>query len=156
MNKRIGRLVSILYRKNQVYLNAALKPYDITSSEQSILMYLYKKNDVSQEEIGHYLQIDKASMTRTIQSLLEKGFVFKEKDAHDKRCNKISLTGKGRSMKKIIVSKLDEWNDFLMSDLEDQQMQMVFETLLEIVEKVENLDFKEWEKENGNDKSIRN
>ncbi len=30
MKRSVGRLISILYRKNQIYLNAAMKPLNIT------------------------------------------------------------------------------------------------------------------------------
>ena len=94
MKRSVGRLISILYRKNKIYLNAAMKPLNITTAEQPILMYLYRHDAVTQEEISAYLQVDKALTTRTVQSLLEKGLVTKEKDEKDKRCNKISLTQK--------------------------------------------------------------
>ncbi len=85
MKRSVGRLISILYRKNQIYLNAAMKPLNITTAEQPILMYLYRHNAVTQEEISTYLQVDKALTARTVQSLIKKGLVTKEKDEKDKQ-----------------------------------------------------------------------
>ncbi|MEO1768433.1 MarR family winged helix-turn-helix transcriptional regulator [Candidatus Enterococcus ferrettii] len=137
MVQSLGRLISILYRKNQGYLNDALAPHDLTASEQAVLMYLYKHNEISQEEIAHYLQLDKASITRTLQSLINKEFVTKKKDTLDKRCNVVSITIKGEAIKQTIVEKLQDWNQFLLEDFDEEQQQFIYDSLLEIVEKVE-------------------
>ncbi len=54
MQRSIGRLVSILYRKNQVYLNLVLKPINITAAELPILLHLYEDDHVSQEELSTF------------------------------------------------------------------------------------------------------
>ena len=85
MKKSIGRLISILHRQAQVYINHALKDYNITSAEHPILLYLWKHNGASQDEISSFLYIDKAATARGIKSLEEKGYVTKSKDNLDKR-----------------------------------------------------------------------
>ncbi|MGM0214790.1 MarR family winged helix-turn-helix transcriptional regulator [Enterococcus sp. AZ109] len=137
MAKSLGRLISILYRKNQAYLNEALTTYDLTASEQAVLMYLYKNNQVTQDEIAHYLQLDKASITRTLQSLMKKDYVIKEKDAADKRYNLVSVTEKGAAIKPTIMERLQEWNQFLLEDFDAEQQEFIYNSLLDIVEKVE-------------------
>lgn len=137
MVQSLGRLISILYRKNQSYLNEALAPYGLTASEQAVLMYLYKHNEVPQEEIAQYLQLDKAAITRTLRTLINKEFVTKQKDTVDKRCNLVSITTKGGEIRQIIFEKLQEWNQFLLEDFDDEQQQFLYDSLLEIVEKVE-------------------
>lgn len=142
MKRSVGRLISILYRKNQIYLNAAMKPLNITTAEQPILMYLYRNNAVTQEEISAYLQVDKAMTTRTIQSLLEKGLVTKEKDEKDKRCNKISLTQKGLDMREAMVEKFVGWNKIMLEGMDESKRDLLFELLEEMVEKTEQHDLK--------------
>lgn len=137
MSQSLGRLISILYRKNQAYLNEALVVYDLTASEQAVLMYLYKKSPVTQDEIAHYLQLDKASITRTLQSLIKKDYVTKKKDAADKRYNLVSITEKGAAIKPTIMEKLQEWNRFLLEDFDQEQQEFIYNSLLDIVEKVE-------------------
>lgn len=142
MKRSVGRLISILYRKNQIYLNAAMKPLNITTAEQPILMYLYRHDAVSQEEISAYLQVDKALTTRTIQSLLEKGLVTKKKDEKDKRCNKISLTQKGQDMREAMVEKFVGWNKIMLEGMDEAKRDLLFELLEEMVEKTEQHDLK--------------
>jgi len=142
MKRSVGRLISILYRKNQIYLNSVMKPLNISTAEQPILMYLYRHNAVTQEEISAYLQVDKALTTRTVQSLLEKGLVTKEKDEQDKRCNKISLTQKGLDMREAMVDKFVGWNKIMLEGMDQSKRELLFELLEEMVEKTEQYDLK--------------
>ncbi|WP_352400701.1 MarR family winged helix-turn-helix transcriptional regulator [Anaerotignum sp.] len=143
MHKSVGRLVSILYRKNQVYLNAALKTYHITASELPILLYLYHHDGVSQEELSSFLLIDKASTARGVHSLMEKEFIRKEKDLMDRRANKIFVTEKALDQQDAILLILQRWTNFLTEGLDEQSVNVMFTILEEMIKKVETIDFRE-------------
>ena len=142
MNKSVGRLVSILYRKNQVYLNQALKPFDITATEMSSLLCLYHSDGVTQDEMSHYLLIDKAAIARAIVSLLDKGLIIKEKDDVDKRANRIYLSIKGKQLETSIRSILKDWNDLLIEDIDPKDVETMFHVLEKMVLRLEVLDLK--------------
>ncbi|GCF93271.1 MarR family transcriptional regulator [Enterococcus florum] len=137
MKHSLSRLISILYRKNQAYLNDVMMSQNLTSTETMVLMFLYKHQQVTQEDIVHYLQLDKASITRTIQSLIKKGYVVKKKDLHDKRCNNIFLSEKGMQLETLIVNKLEWWNELLLQDFTEEEQQFLYGSLLSLVEKIE-------------------
>jgi DNA-binding MarR family transcriptional regulator len=59
LKNSIARLVSILHRHSQIYINYALKEFGITSAEYSFLLHLYRKDGLTQEELSSYLCIDK-------------------------------------------------------------------------------------------------
>lgn len=142
MNKSVGRLVSILYRKNQVYLNQALKSLDITATEMSSLLCLYHSDGVTQDEMSHYLLIDKAAIARAIVSLLDKGLIIKEKDDIDKRANRIYLSIKGKQLETSIRSILKGWNDLLIEDIDPKDVETMFHVLEKMVLRLEVLDLK--------------
>lgn len=143
MERSIGRLVSILYRKNQVYLNMVLKPLNITASEIPILMCLFRHDGSSQEALSSYISIDKASTARAVQALLEKGYIVKEKDSADKRANKIFLTKYAFDNENIIQNLLDDWTEFLTQGMDEKSVNIMFEILENMVEKIDETDFKE-------------
>lgn len=143
MEKSVGRLISILYRKNQVYLNLVLSKYNITASELPVIIYLYNNDGASQEEISSYLIIDKASTARVVKSLIEKKYIRKEKDLNDNRVNRIFLDGHALEQKEKIHQVLHEWSSFLMEELEPNSVDTMYEVLESMVEKVETTNFKE-------------
>lgn len=143
MQQSIGRLVSILYRKNQVYLNIALKEYDITAAEAPILAYLFQKDGVSQEELSVHMVIDKAATARAIQSLIAKGYVHKEKDQTDRRANRVSLTNRALRIKEEIRKVLLYWTDFLTNGLEPDDVTVMFSILENMAQRAEQANFSE-------------
>lgn len=142
MNKSIGRLISILYRKGQIYSNTALKQYNLTSAEQPFLLCLYKNDGMTQEELSNYLMIDKASTARAVKSLMEKGFIKKKKNDLDKRCNNIYLTERSFQIEDKIKKELQNWSDFLTEDFDENTIKMIILALEKMVEKVEKKNLK--------------
>lgn len=142
MNKSVGRLVSILYRKNQTYLNQALRPLDITATEMSALLCLYHSDGVTQDDISHYLLIDKAAIARAIITLLDKGLITKEKDDLDKRANRIYLSHKGKALEGSIRPILKGWNDLLIEGIDHKDVETMFHVLEQMVKRLEVLDLK--------------
>lgn len=143
MNKSVGRMVSILYRKNQVYLNTALKPYAITASEIPIITYLLNHEGASQEEISSYLVIDKGATARAVQTLIGKAFLRKETDPDDRRLNRLYLTEKTRQLRPCIQGILLGWTDYLAEGLDPQDVDTMYRVLNQMIQKVENVDFEE-------------
>lgn len=115
MNTSLGRLVAILYRNNQMYLNSQLKRYGITSAEVGILMSLFRKEGKTQEELSQWLHIDKAATTRTVRTLEEKNFIIRKQDEHDRRCNRIFLTEQGKALEPRVAPVVRAWSEHISS-----------------------------------------
>lgn len=136
--KNIGRLVSILHRQSQIYFNYALKEFNITSAEYAFLMYLFRNDGLTQEEMSAYLYIDKSATHRAIKSLERKGYVMRVKDNLDKRYNRVYLTDKAKSHKDEIRQRVWRWSEFLRADLDSETIDLIFESLEKMAKKVEN------------------
>lgn len=134
MSERIGKLISILHRKGQIYLNKELKKYDVVASEVPILLALYKKDGMTQDELGAYACLDKSAVTRIIQSLLKKNYIIKVKDQDDLRCNRIYITPQGFLVKEPLEKVLDAWHQNLMKGLESSKQTEVLYLLGLLVE----------------------
>ncbi|KAJ50162.1 DNA-binding MarR family transcriptional regulator [Clostridium tetanomorphum] len=142
MKKAMGRFISILYRQSQVYFNYILKEFDITSAEYSLLLYLYKKDGITQEDLSTYLYIDKSAITRAIKSLEQKGYVKRQKDDMDKRFNRVYLLDKAKLFKNEIRKRVWSWNELLTEGLDEETVDMVLLVLEKMVNKVACIDFK--------------
>lgn len=136
MQQSLGRLVSILYRKNQVYLNHCLKEYQLTAAEVPVLMCLFHRGGLSQEQLSSYLEIDKAATARTVQSLVEKRYLRKEKDPDDRRINRIFLTERALHRQKPIQQILLRWTTFLTDGLDSASLATMFHALESMVDKL--------------------
>ncbi|WP_061859019.1 MULTISPECIES: MarR family winged helix-turn-helix transcriptional regulator [Clostridium] len=142
MKRNLGRLMSILHRQSQIYINYSLKKFNISSAEYSFLMYLYRNNGATQDELSSYLYIDKAATARAIKSLEEKGYVIKSKDNLDKRYNRVYLTNKAIAYKDKIREAVWGWNKLLTKDIDPQDLDLIVSSLEKMVSTVENTDIK--------------
>src|SRR5690554_634631 len=140
--RNIGRLISILHRQSQIYINYALKDYNITSAECAFILYLARNEGVTQDEMSSYLYINKSATTRAIKSLENKGYVIKCKDNNDKRCNRIYMSDLAKKNIKKIIHKVHLWSDFLSKDLDTKTHDLIVDALEKIVDKVENTNLK--------------
>ena len=115
MKEYSGKLISILYRKSQIFWAQTLKAYEIAS------------------ELG----IDKSAITRVVKSLLEKGFIERKKDLEDLRCNRIYLTEKGRESWEPIQKGREEWEAIMSKNLKKEETEEVIRILSQMVENIE-------------------
>lgn len=142
-NQSIGRLIAILHRQSQIFTNKALKEFSLTSAEYPFLFALYHTEGQTQEELSSYLYIDKAATARVIKTLITKGFVLKEQDNNDKRCNRIFLTEKARQERENIHNSVMQWNSYITEGLDDETYQRIFAGLQAMVDQVEKKPFAE-------------
>lgn len=143
MKESVGRLVAILHRQAQIYMNHSLQPHDITASEYPFLMYLSRHDGAIQEEISVYLYIDKAATTRCIRSLEKKGFLVRHKDSGDRRCNRVFLTPRGKELEPVLRQAAGRFNDFLLESLPDEDQDRLITYLKDMVDLVDRSRLKE-------------
>lgn len=116
----ITLLLSIIIRSKNIYINDKLNSPDIGKSQVVILNKLglyYKSNKkINQETLAYHLQIDKASISRSIQNLVDKKLVKKEKDPENKRQNLLSLTDEGKKFADKIEQYEIEWENAICNN----------------------------------------
>ena len=137
MSQSIGRLISILHRQSQIYINKALKEFSITSAEYSFILALYRKEGQTQEELSRYVAIDKAATARAIQTLQEKGYVTKVQDERDRRCNHIHLTPLANKNREEIIRRIKAWSTYITEGMDATIIEETYTNLLHMVHTVE-------------------
>ena len=90
----------LLYRAFHAQ-RAALRPYldglNLRFGQPRVLSYLYQNGASHQRELADYCEVDPAAVSRTLDSLQRGGFVTRETDGENRRCERIRLTEKGRA-----------------------------------------------------------
>lgn len=128
----IGRFAWEINKNGQVYLAKELKKYNIGGGQQPVLMVLYKKDNITQDEISQFLDIDKSATTKAITKLLDEGYIKREIDPHDKRTNRIFLTKKAIKIKQDLMRIVMTWQDILCAGLSDEEKETAIKLLKRI------------------------
>ena len=84
-----------MLRSARQYINDNLRPLDLSSAEGNILLHLFTHGqEMGQEQLVAQLDVSKAAISRTLNSLEKKGYVTRQRDPIDKRAYRIRMTDK--------------------------------------------------------------
>jgi len=84
-----------MLRSARQIINNNLQPLGLSSAEGNILLHLLSQGkEMGQEQLVEQLDVSKPAISRTLNSLVTKGFVSIQQDPDDKRAHRIRLTDK--------------------------------------------------------------
>jgi DNA-binding MarR family transcriptional regulator len=94
----------------KVFIRNKLKAHniDLTFEMLQVLLLLWKKDDVNQQELANLLHKDKASLTYLIDNLSKRKLVQRSEDPADRRNKRITLMSEGARLNDIIRPWIDE------------------------------------------------
>jgi len=111
-------------------LNVALQPFNLYSSQWSVIYVLKQKGSLTQTELSEYLSVEKPPMTRTIQKLVASGYV-NQIQGSDKRTKKIELTKKAWEMYPVWEEAVLQMNKRLVETFPKESQQELAKLLAE-------------------------
>lgn len=80
----------------------------ISKTAKSIMIQLYKKDGVTQLEIGRSSHLKAPTISLALQKLESEGFVTKMPDRYDLRSIRVFITDKGRDFTQFYIDKMLE------------------------------------------------
>jgi MarR family transcriptional regulator, transcriptional regulator for hemolysin len=78
------------------HLANALKAHDMTTTKMRALAILSISSPVTINELSHYALTEQSTMSRTLDSLEEQGFIVRRPRAEDLRVRDVDITPQGR------------------------------------------------------------
>lgn len=121
--------MSTIFRYSNTFVNRSLADLNVTSAEHYILMYLFQKEEVSQEDIANYFAVDKGSISKTIQKLDSKKYIDKYPNPANRRENLIGLSELGRKTFSKSRDLLNEWHSSVMKGVTKEEFALFTEVL---------------------------
>ncbi len=92
----LGTLLNITARSMRVALEKELAPLGITPSQWMLLMALGERDHQGQTELGKMVNLDNATITRSLDKLQELELIVRNQDQEDRRAQIVSLTERGQ------------------------------------------------------------
>ena len=96
------------------------------------LMTISRNEGTTQSEIADKMNFTAATVSVTLQKMLDSGYIFKTTDNSDNRQVRIFLTEKGRQMSQEMHSIFKELEDKLVENLTDEEKTELRRLLLKI------------------------
>ena len=119
------------------YIKAKLAPLNIAPEQHLILMLLWKKDGLTQNEIAKKLEKDKTNVARMICNLEKKGFITRHINEIDNRSFHVFLTENGKKLGETIKPLAEEFNRTVCAGISKEEQQIVKQVLLKMRQNVE-------------------
>lgn len=136
-NMSLGRMLGYLYRRAQGHFNREFVRLGLNGGIHSFLMFLYRHDGLTQQELSESLHFDKAHTTRVIHRLIDLGYVVKRRNPFDQRSYRIYLTEKARVVRADIHRVLHNWTDRLARGFSSRERKQLVDMLARMIENLD-------------------
>jgi DNA-binding MarR family transcriptional regulator len=132
----LGKLMQLCYRSSSPELFRRLGELDLNLTQVKTLHLLTDSADVNVKEVAGLLNMSLPAMSRSLDGLVQRGYVERLESDKDRRARLVRLLPAGRALLEEIeqarVSALED----LMATLSDDERAGLHATLLPIVERI--------------------
>ena len=99
-----------LQMESKVFIRNKLKEnnIDLTYEMLQVLILLWRRDGVNQQEIADFLHKDKTSLTYLIDNLSKRGLVLRSENQNDRRNKHITVTPEGMRLKEVVPPLIEE------------------------------------------------
>ena len=108
-----------------------LDKYDLTYTQYITLMVLWEYDNINVKELGNKLYLDSGTLTPLLKTLENKGIVKRVRLTSDERNLNISLTDKGKELKKHLKNVPCEIGKCI--NLSSEEATNLYKTLYKII-----------------------
>jgi len=102
-NQSAGFVINHLARLFVKSINEGIEPLGSSAGQFPILLLLWEVNEISPSEISRQLNIEKATVTNTLNRMERGGLIIRAKDPNDARASIISISTKGLSLRENML-----------------------------------------------------
>lgn len=119
----------MLVKKCRVTEERIRNEFGLTMAEYNALQAIGEEERVLCYVFSEKMGVSASRGSRIIDQLTRKGFVKGEGVPDDRRILRISMTGKGKRVKKLIRARIDECEKNILDRLSAEQREAVYNTL---------------------------
>jgi DNA-binding MarR family transcriptional regulator len=94
----VGAWAKRLYFASRALMDAVLRPYDLGSTQWYVLYQLANEGPTMQRDLVRLLQIERATLSGIVATLVRKGLVDQMPDSEDQRQRMLHLTASGKKL----------------------------------------------------------
>lgn len=139
LDRSIGFLMGVTYRKLSNLLLQRLRNYDITPEQWSVLYRIFEQEGSIQKDLAVRSGKDKPTTTRILDTLEAKGLIEKRADSQDRRSTLIFMSDKGTRLIKETVSIEQQVIQDATAAISAAEHELLIELLLRIGDTINEL-----------------
>jgi len=110
----------------------------ITLTQCHAMIETGRKEQISVNELAELLNLDKSTVSRTVDQLVNNGIMLREADQEDRRFVKLKLTVKGEELFKNIEQRMEVYFSEILHAVPEGKREQVIESLQIFVDALKN------------------
>ncbi|MBP1155588.1 MULTISPECIES: MarR family transcriptional regulator [unclassified Paenibacillus] len=126
MNLSLHEYISIIIHQTDLtltsYVKNQLAPYNLAPEQNLVMMLLWEKDGLNQNEIAEQLVKDKTNVARMLSNLEQKGFIQRVCPKNDRRSLRVYLTEEGKQLGNHIIPLTEEFNDLVNKGITNEEL----------------------------------
>ncbi len=119
--------IRMLERELDLQLKSETTCCGVTLAQCHIILEMVEKGESSVKELSETFGLDKSTLSRTIDSLVESGYINRDINKEDRRFFKLSLTKKGKEKAEFINSQCNGYYAEIMKNIPGEKQEMILE-----------------------------
>lgn len=121
MEKTFHMLLYRAFHAQRNYLRPYLTAIGLGSGQPKLLGYLMARGPCPQKELAEYYDIDRAAVSRMLDSLEKGGFVTLNVNAQNRRADLVELTERGKEAYAAWQAHCEEMERLLLSEFTPEE-----------------------------------
>lgn len=128
------KLVSLVHRKTQMYLNGRVEPLGLTGGQVPFLMIACESGSVPQNRFCALLDMDKSTVAKTLSRLEAQGYVLRQAVLGDGRAFDVLPTDRARAVYPFLREIGGDWMDELADGMTGIERAIFSQMLLKVAQ----------------------
>ncbi len=109
-------------RHHRYSMNAQLQNTGVFESQHRLLMTISDHPDFTQKELAESMRISPATLAVTLKKLEKGGYVDRQMDDRDNRCNRLVLTEQGKEVVEVSHRVFAELDRMIFRDFTEEEI----------------------------------
>lgn len=114
---------------NKLFQNLNEAGFEITPEQWMLLVNLWQKDGINQNEVAKNCAKDKTTITRAVHNLEKLGLVMRMKNKNDARNNHIYLTDKARALQTEVIPVIKKTVKEAQAGIAEKDLEITKQTL---------------------------
>ena len=131
LSKEVAVEINLTGCKLKQFIAAKLRQENVPLTPEQFLLIdlLWNQGSMSQQQLADQMQKDKNSVTKLVDAIERKGFVFRQQNAFDRRSNTLVLTDKALELRDDAKQKGISILDEMLEGISEAELRAFLSTL---------------------------
>ena len=131
LSKEIAVELNLTGCKLKQFIAAKLRQENVPLTPEQFLLIdlLWNQGSMSQQQLADQMHKDKNSVTKLVDAIERKGFVYRQQNASDRRSNTLVLTEKALELRDHAKQKGISILDEMLEDISETELRAFISTL---------------------------